>query len=57
MSTGIMTYYRGILDKNCRVIEVDLTLSVMAISRGFEKFTYYRGFCVIEDRTTEVLLY
>jgi hypothetical protein len=29
----------------------------MEISRGFEKFTYYRGFRGIEDRITEVLLY
>jgi hypothetical protein len=45
------------LDENCRVIEVNLTLSVMAISRGFEKFSYYRGFCGIEGHTTDVLLY
>jgi hypothetical protein len=49
--------YRGILNENCRVIEVKLTLSVMEISRGFEKFTYYRGFHGIKGRTTEVLLY
>jgi hypothetical protein len=40
-----------------RVIEVNLTLSVMAVSRGFEKFMYYRGFRSIEGRTTGVLLY
>jgi hypothetical protein len=57
MSIGKTIYYRGRLDGNCRVIEVNLTLSVMAISRGFEKFTYYRAFCCIEGRTTEVVLY
>jgi hypothetical protein len=56
MSIGKMTYYQGRLDKNCLVIEVNLKLSVMAISRGFENFTYYRGFCGIEGRTTEGLL-
>jgi hypothetical protein len=50
-------YYRGRLDETCRVTEVNLTLSVMAISRGFEKFTYYIGFRGIESRTTKVLLY
>jgi hypothetical protein len=45
-----------------RITEVDwtktvnLTLNVMVISRGFEKFTYCRGFLGIEGRTTEVLL-
>jgi hypothetical protein len=51
MSIVKTTYYRG------RVIEVNATLSVMAISREFNKFTYYRGFRVIEGRITEVLLY
>jgi hypothetical protein len=56
MSIGKTTYYRGRLDKNCRVIEVNLTLSVIKISRGFEKFIYYRGFRGIEGRITKVLL-
>jgi hypothetical protein len=57
MSIGKTTYYRGRLDENCRIIEVNLTLSVTAISRGFDKFTYYRGFRGIEGGTTEVLQY
>jgi hypothetical protein len=50
-------YYRGRFDENCHVIEINLTFSIMAISKGFEKFTYYRGFRGIEGRITEVLLY
>jgi hypothetical protein len=57
MSIGKMTYYRGRLDENCRVIQVNLTMSVMAISREFEKFTYSKGFRGIEGRITEVLMY
>jgi hypothetical protein len=53
MSIGKTTNYRGKLDENRRVIEVNLTLSVTAKSRGFEKFTYYRGF---RDRIAEVVL-
>jgi hypothetical protein len=44
------------LGENCCVIEVNLTLSIMAIPRGFKKFMYYRGFRVIEGRITRVLL-
>jgi hypothetical protein len=54
MSIRKPTYYQGRLDENCRV---NLTLSVMEISMGFEKFTYYRGFRGIEGRTSKVLLY
>jgi hypothetical protein len=54
VSIGKTTYNRGRLDEYCRVIEVNLTLSGREISRGFEKFMYYRGFCGIEGRTTEV---
>jgi hypothetical protein len=57
MSIGKTMYYRGRLDENCCVIEVNLTLNVMTISRGFEKFTYYRGFRGIDGCITKVLLY
>jgi hypothetical protein len=36
LSIGKMTYHRGKLDENCRVIEVNLTLSVMTILRGLK---------------------
>jgi hypothetical protein len=57
MLIGKTTYYQGRLNENSRVLEVNLTLSVIAISRGFEKFTYFRGFRGIEGRTAEVRLY
>jgi hypothetical protein len=41
-----VSYYQGRLDENCCVIEVNLTLSVMAISRGFEKLTIIEVFVV-----------
>jgi hypothetical protein len=57
MSIGKTMYYQGRLDKNCRIIEVNLILSVVAISREFKNSKYYRGLCVIEGRIIEVLLY
>jgi hypothetical protein len=57
MSIGKTAYYRGRLVENCRVKEVNLTLSFKAISREFKKLLIYRGFGVIEGRVTEVVLY
>jgi hypothetical protein len=55
MSINKTVYIQGRLDENCRVTEVNLTLSVMAISRRLKKFIYYRGSRLIEARITEVL--
>jgi len=43
--------------KDCRAIDVVLTLSVMGNSRGQGNVTHYRGSRVIEGRSIEVLLY
>jgi hypothetical protein len=54
MLIGETTCYRGRLDENCCALEVNSTLSVVAVSWGFKKFTYFRGFCVIKGHITEV---